>query len=175
MRVQVPDGDAHAELVHIMTWSLKYPWGRALASSKANRFGLQKFDRIVLGGDLLTDPVTWMPWSRRTIFFCFRPRAASSLSASSIMWPVPGLHNLGIRHFKMEYMMDCVLHCVDLGIAQRYSAYTFKVALRCNVFGILRPPGHNILEAGIMEIRQDLKEDYYPRMTTRTDRRGNQK
>lgn len=61
-------------------------------------------------------------------------------------------------------MVDCVLHCVDLGLAQRYSAYTLKVALSFNVFGIIRPPGLNILEAGINEVRQDLKEDYYPRM-----------
>jgi hypothetical protein len=51
----------------------------------------------------------------------FRPSLDSSISGVPVIWSVPGIHDVGIKHFDHTLMVDDVLHCVDLGIAQRWA------------------------------------------------------
>ena len=76
------------------------------------------------------------------------------------MWPVEGLHDLGVKHFRVEYMLDCVLHCVDLGVAQRYIGESLKATLKANVFGVARVVGGCLMTAGMIEVGKDLVEYY---------------
>ena len=56
VKVSILDKPAHDELLDLLGWTQKYPWGRSVHKKKANRFNLQKGDRIIIGGDLLTNP-----------------------------------------------------------------------------------------------------------------------
>ena len=48
-------------------------------------------------------------------------------------------------------MMDCVLHCVDLGVAQRYIGESLKATLKAYVFGVERVVGGCLMTAGMTE------------------------
>ena len=72
----------------------KYPWGRSVHKKKSNRFNREKGDRITIGGDLLTTPNDLDGMEPPYIVFLFRPKKASGIAASSIMWVVEGLHGL---------------------------------------------------------------------------------
>jgi hypothetical protein len=71
-----------------------------------------------------------------------------------------GVHHLGIAFFSLLFFVDCVLHTVDLGVAQRYCGHALRCALRNNVFGMRHSTLQERLEFGALHVRKDLKKHY---------------
>ena len=137
----------------------KYPWGRVIYSTQARRFNLAVKDRLIIGGSLLTDlgglDTLAIPY---TVYF-LRPSRNTSIANYSLLWDLPGVHALGIKFFRIEYLLDCTLHTVDLGVGASVVGYSILWALRKNVFGI-KGTAHSRLVRGMLMMKSKTKPFY---------------
>ena len=158
VKIKVETLDDKARLLSSLNWLQKYPWGRRV--KRGAPFGLQAGDRLCVGGDIgydlhsLEDQI--VPFE--AIFF--RPSQQSAIAGVSVMFNVEGLHNYGVNFFSIEFFVDCILHTVDLGIAQRYCGHSIKCLLECNVFNLRHATKGARMEVGALVIRRHLKEHY---------------
>ena len=151
----LPDRES---LLKSLRWRVKYPWGRAFFG--VSKFNLRAGDRLVSGGDLGIDlyELDSLPLPF-TVYF-LRQQQSSCITSVSLMWNVPGVHNLGIDHLVITYIADCTLHTLDLGVAQRYCGHAIRCALRNNVHNIERDSLKDRMAIGAMRVRRDLKAYY---------------
>ena len=85
-----------------------------------------------VGIDLHSLPHLHVPF---TVVF-FREESSTPFTGMPLMWDVPGVHGCGIRHFRLEFFVDCALHTIDLGVAQRLDGESMLCLLRNNVFDV---------------------------------------
>ena len=159
-KVVLPSVDDRNQLVNALAWKHKYPWGRRVVATKGAKWGLRAGDKLVCGGSLGTDihaldalPVPCEVWF-------FRPSKKSGIVGSSILWNIVAVHMLGIDHFRIEFIVDCVLHTIDLGVAQRYIGHSLRCLLRNNIYGLTHASLLDRLTIGALRLRASMKLYY---------------
>ena len=150
---------------------MSYPWGRCITRpGRAHRWGVKHNDRLVIGGDLTTIhgleslAVPYTVW-------LFRQKKSTGYAGCSVMFNIPGVHNHGVDHFRLEYFVDCLLHTVDLGVAQRFIGTALLLILRRNCYGSECGALLGRMNDGCRLMRQDMRL-YYRKL--RQERFGKQ-
>ena len=116
--VVVPDDTARDALVNALDFKHTYPWGRCVATPI---FGLRRGDRLVIS-DKMRDICMLEELPTPAIVSFFRSQKDTGIAGVSILFSIPGLHQFGIDHLTMDMICHDVLHCGDLGIAQKFTA-----------------------------------------------------
>ena len=158
-RVDIGTEELRNQLVLAMRHKQKFPWGRCVFGRNGIPFGLRAGDKLVLGGSLLThiNALEDLPLPFHVFFI--RITRTTGIAGISVLWNIPGVHNLGIDHFMIDHFGDCVLHTVDLGLGPRLIGVSFMYALRKNVYG-LEGSMHEKLTKGMLSIKADTKLYY---------------
>ena len=147
-------------MIEGLQWLHKYPWGRRIHKSGGRRWGLKHHDKLILGGHLLSNAHGLEHLSTPCVVWFFRADINSGIANSSIMFNIPGLHNLGVDHFEMRHFVDCTLHTLDLGVGQRYIATCFVHLLRKNVFECIHTTLYGKMVLGMQKMKACAKKYY---------------
>ena len=85
------------------------------------------------------------------------------------MFNIPGVHDLGIDDFEITMMVDCTLHTLDLGVAERYNGEAVKHMLTRNIYNMPQSSLKERMIAGMLRIKRDLKLFYKAEDKKRAD------
>ena len=77
-----------------------------------------------------------------------------------LVFNIPGVHNLGIDGLSLESFVDCSLHTIDLGLAQRFVATSFRDMLCANIFSLPVATRLEKLYAGMDGLKRRCKLYY---------------
>ena len=97
--VTIDSLDDKSRLLDSLHWLVKYPWGRTVKRGHGC-FGLRPGDSLCCGGDIGVDKHSLEHLAVPFTVAFFRARASSAICGVSVMWNVPGVHQLGIEHLK---------------------------------------------------------------------------
>jgi hypothetical protein len=158
IKVRLLSDREKTELVSKLSWKMKYPWGRTFNGTSS--FGLQRGDRVIIGGDLESNPHDIEKLRPPCTVWFFRPSSTSPCVGVPLIFHVPGVHSVGIDHLDITYFADCVLHTIDLGLSQRFVALSFRDLLQRNVFGLQQTTLLGRLYCGMDRLRALAKQFY---------------
>ena len=76
------------------------------------------------------------------------------------MWDIPGVHNYGIKYFQVTMYVNDILHCLDLGMTQRFTGLACCKMLELNVWKSTKRNADDRHEENLLCIRKKMKEEY---------------
>ena len=136
-----------------------WPWGNCVARRSVEYPQLQVHDRVVhsdgvwdlhLAAEHLVLPVT--------IVF-FRPSKTASLSGTSLLWDLPGIHTWGVRNCTLASVRGDPLHTCALGQFAKYCGVVLHRALKADYFRVDGTPVQK-LDLGILRLNKALNAYY---------------
>ena len=166
IKVKIEDGVDKAALIHLLYFRQAYPWGRCVKiGTDASGFGLKVGDMLLAPTDVLTDIHGLETMDTPTTICFFRPLRDSGLVGSSVLWDVPDVHSLGIRHFTSDAFPEDHLHNGALGYEGRYIATVFHRCINANVYAFPESSKEDRAPKTIQQIRSELKSFYLAERT----------
>ena len=55
-----------------------------------------------------------------TVWFLRRSRS-TNIAGVTLLWNVPGIHQDGVEHFRLEFIIGDLLHTLDLGVLPKFA------------------------------------------------------
>ena len=160
IKVTINSLDEKILLLDSLRWLSKYPWGCRIKPRRGQQFGLKTNDKLCVGGDLGSDLHSLSALPVPFEIFFFRTSKRTPFTGVSLLWDVDGVHAFGIKHFQVGYFVDCILHTVDLGVAQRACGHSMLCLLRNNVFNLRNDTLLGRMQAGALHMRRALRKHY---------------
>ena len=160
IKVRVDTLEAKVKLVDSLRWLTKHPWGRRVKPYHGQRFGLRAMDKLCCGGSIGMDLHSLDGLSVPFEVIFFRPEENTPFIGIPVMWDVEGVHEFGIKHFRIDFFVDCILHTVDLGLAQRTVGPSLMCLLENDIYRLKEPTEQGTLERGALHMRKDFKKHY---------------
>ena len=96
----------------------------------------------------------------------FRWKKDSAIAGVGLIFNIPGVHNYGIDHFQLPYLVDDPLHTLSLGVSQRFVGLCFREVLLSNCFRVVANTKEQKLERGIFQLRKRLRRHYRVKRVT---------
>jgi hypothetical protein len=117
VELELNSEDDRSVLIQNTRFLKKSPWGRVV---NKKCLGLQHGDALCAVPPNMPDIQSLETVALPTKLWFFRGSKATSLNGLPLLWDVPDVHDCGIPYFSHTRMVIDVLHCVDLGVAQRW-------------------------------------------------------
>ena len=76
------------------------------------------------------------------------------------MWSIPGLHDFGVKHLRIDSFVDCTLHTVDLGPLQKWIAKGIAIVLDSDALQTQGRTQADRRAVGMLALRARLKPYY---------------
>ena len=164
VKVELLDDSARDRLASLLVMRVANPWGRTVKTKKhdlAAEFNLKSHDKlVVLCGQVFYERDLDAISTPAVVYF-WRPRVDSFLATISVLWDIPEIHQLGIKHFTPAYFPDDTLHTSALGYEAKVAGLTLWKLIGHRVFGTIE--GHTKAEVdtyNFMEMKKLLKPYY---------------